>query len=96
MGERRDARVALLIRRALDLGRDDIDRQLAAGELIRTAGADFELLRAAHEAAADRFDDLAGEWLGMVLAPLWAAVSSLEEERAARAADLGAPDRRRR
>jgi hypothetical protein len=82
-----DPMVELLIARALRLGHDAVDTQLAAGELIRTAGGDLQLLRRAHRRAVARWPDFGdGRWIGQVLTPLYAAVVSLEEEEHARAA----------
>ncbi len=80
-----DAMVELLITRALRLAHDDVDLQLAAGELVRTARDDLDVLRSAHAEATRRFPELgAGLWIGEAFATLFAAIVSLEEEQAAR------------
>jgi hypothetical protein len=80
-----DPMVELLITRALRLAHDDVDLQLAAGELIRASGHDLHMLRSAHTEATTRFPEFgAGVWIGEAFAPLFAAIVSLEEEEAAR------------
>lgn len=79
-----DPVVELLIGRALRLARDNIDTQLAAGELIRAARGQLALLHRARDAVAQRWlasdnNQLAARALG----PLQAAERSLEDEQAA-------------
>lgn len=83
MAIRHDGTVDLLVSRAYGLSRRDVDRHLAAGELIRTARADLVLLRQAHEDARGRWRSVGDARTGEVVGLLGAAVRSLEEEQAA-------------
>ncbi|MGI8873354.1 MAG: hypothetical protein ACR2KP_03315 [Egibacteraceae bacterium] len=83
MAIRHGGTVDLLVSRAYGLSRHDVDRHLAAGELIRTARGDVVLLGRAQEDARQRWRSVGDVRTGEVVGLLAAAVRSLEEEQAA-------------